>query len=207
MSLAGRALEKGLWSLNTANFKDHAKAKRADDTTYGGGSGMLLRPDVVAATLDAHKAQIKDLPLIYLTATGKPLTQQRVRQLAASKGVALVCGHFEGIDERVIQHYKMEQISIGDYVLSGGETAAQVVLDASVRLLEGVISNSALQEESFNEGLLEYPQYTKPRSWNGLKVPSVLLEGNHGLINRWRQQMAHQRTKKLRPDLLQKPQK
>lgn len=202
LSLAGRALANGVWRLDTTNFKDHGHRSRADGSPYGGGPGMVLRADVVDTALAARRQQIADLPLLCLSARGEPLTQKRVNRLANGNGVALVCGHFEGIDQRVIDHHRMEEVSVGDYILSGGETAALVLLDACVRLLKGVITDpAALKEESFNDGLLEYPQYTRPAVWRDKSVPSVLVEGNHRLINEWRRQQAEQITRRRRLDL------
>ena len=188
--------------MHTANFKDYARHGRADASPYGGGPGMVLRADVVDAALAAHKRQIGALPLIYLSARGEPFTQMQAQQLANGAGVALVCGHFEGIDQRVVEYHRMREISVGDYVLSGGETAALVLLDACIRLLPGVISApTALREESFVGDLLEYPQYTRPRLWRKTEVPSVLVEGNHRLIGAWRRRQAQSATRERRLDL------
>lgn len=201
MSLAGRALTEGKWALETMNIRSFAsdKHRSVDDTPFGGGAGMVMRPDVV----DAAIAAIPDRgPLIYLTPRGQPLTQQRVRALAQEQDVRLLCGHFEGIDQRVLDKHAVEEISVGDYVLSGGEVAALVLIDAVVRLLPGVAGNDAsLDEESFETGLLEYPHYTRPQVWRDLEVPDVLLSGHHERIRAWRQNQAEIITRQRRPDL------
>jgi tRNA (guanine37-N1)-methyltransferase len=204
-SLAGRALERGQWSLATINIRDFAigKHRTVDDTPAGGGAGMVLRPDVVAAAVDAARTRDPISPLIHLTPRGKPLTQGIARELSEGPGAILLAGRFEGIDQRVIDARQMHEISIGDYVLSGGELAAMVLIDAVVRLLPGVIGAPAsLGEESFERGLLEYPQYTRPRQWEGRSIPEVLLSGDHKRISEWRHTQAERLTRERRPDLL-----
>jgi tRNA (guanine37-N1)-methyltransferase len=204
-SLSGRALQDGLWSLSAFNIRDfaHDKHRSVDDTPAGGGAGMVMRADVAAAAIDYAAAQHPDLPRIYLSPRGAPLTQERVRSLAAGEGALLFCGRFEGLDQRVIDARQLEEISAGDYVLSGGEIAATILIDACVRLLPGVIgAEASLSEESFETGLLEYPHYTRPRVWEGLEIPDVLLSGNHARIAKWRREEAEALTRARRPDLL-----
>ncbi len=200
-SLAGRALAAGTWSLAAVDLRDFAtdRHRRVDDTPYGGGVGMVLRPDIV----DAGLAALDDgRPAICLTPRGHTLTQARVRALAAGPGVVLLCGRFEGIDQRVIEARALEEISIGDYVLSGGEPAALVLLDACIRLLPGVMGQAeSADEESFSDGLLEYPHYTRPPEWNGRAIPPVLLSGHHAEIAAWRRAEADRITRERRPDL------
>ena len=204
-SLSGQALENGLWQLETVDIRDFAsdKHRTVDDSPLGGGAGMVLRPDVVdAAIRKTQENQKVKTPLVYLTPRGKPLTQERVRDLAKGPGATLLSGRFEGVDERVLERHAVEEISIGDFVLSGGEIAALVLLDAVIRLLPGVMgSEASLEEESFEAGLLEYPHYTRPREWEGMKAPEVLLSGNHEKIRSWRHQCAEETTRKRRPDL------
>ena len=201
-SIIGRALENDIWSLEALDiraFSDH-KHRSVDDTPAGGGAGMVLRPDVVASAVDAVEPLGR--PLIYLSPRGKPLTQARVRQLSAEPGVILICGRFEGLDERVIEARGIEEVSIGDYILAGGEVAAMVLLEAVVRLLPGVAGNhGSLEDESFESGLLEYPQYTRPRVWEDRAIPDVLLSGDHGAIEKWRREQSKALTKDRRPDL------
>ncbi len=202
LSLAGRALTDGVWSLKTVNIRDFAtdKHRTVDDTPCGGGAGMVMRPDVVAASIRS----IKDLPgpLIFLTPRGRVLNQAMVRDLAQGPGVKVLCGRFEGIDQRVIEAEGAQEVSIGDVVLSGGEPAALIVLDAVVRLLKGVMgSEQSGDEESFERGLLEYPHYTRPQVWEGLEVPEVLVSGHHEKIKAWRQRQAEDVTRRQRPDL------
>ena len=211
-SLAGRALEAGLWVLETVDIRDFAsdKHRSVDDTPFGGGPGMVMRPDVIAAAIDATvegltKAGVETeaVARLYLSPRGVPLTQARVRALATSPGLIALCGRFEGIDERVIEARGLEEVSVGDFVLSGGEIAATALIDACVRLLPGVIGDPAgLEEESFEAGLLEYPHYTRPRSWEGREVPAVLLSGDHGRIRAWRHEQRQTVTRQRRPDLL-----
>jgi tRNA (guanine37-N1)-methyltransferase len=200
-SLAGRALEDGIWSLDAVDLRGFStdRHRRVDDTPYGGGAGMVLRADIVDAGL---AALADDRPAICLSPRGKKLTQARVRDLAEGPGVVLLCGRFEGIDERVIEARALEEVSIGDYVLSGGEPAALVLLDACVRLLPGVMGQAeSAQEESFSDGLLEYPHYTRPVEWNGRGIPPVLLSGHHAEIAAWRRAQADRITRERRPDL------
>lgn len=204
-SLAGKALAKGLWRLAAVDIRDFAtdRHRSVDDAPFGGGAGMVMRPDVIARAVDAVKAKGALGPLIYLSPRGERLTQRIVRELAEGPGVVLLCGRFEGVDERVLEARAFRELSIGDYVLSGGELAAMVVIDACVRLLPGVVGDAAsLEEESFAQGLLEYPQYTRPAVWEGRKVPEVLLSGNHERIRAWRRQKALEITRARRPDLL-----
>ncbi len=204
LSLAGQGLKDGIWALETVDIRDFAsdKHRSVDDAPFGGGPGMVMRPDVVSDAIDSAKATDKDLPLIYLTPRGRPLDQARIRQLAAGPGVALLCGRFEGLDERVLDAHTAEEISLGDFVLSGGETAAIALLDACVRLLEGIVgAPDSLAEESFEEGLLEYPQYTRPQEWKGRKVPDVLVSGHHEKVRTWRRRQAEAITRERRPDL------
>ena len=202
-SLAGKALEKGVWRLDPVQLRDFAtdKHRSVDDTPAGGGPGMVMRPDVLAAALDAIAAD-DPRPRLLMSPRGAPLTQARVGALAAGPGVIVVCGRFEGVDERVIAGRNLEEVSIGDYVLSGGEPAALVLIDACVRLLPGVMGKEESgADESFVDGLLEYPQYTRPQSWEGLDIPEVLLSGHHGKVSAWRRAEAERLTKVRRPDL------
>lgn len=203
-SLSGRALEAGVWSLETVDIRDFATDahRSVDDTPAGGGPGMVMRADVVAAALDAARARAPDVPSLCLTPRGTPLTQQRVRALAEGPGAILLCARFEGVDQRVLDAGAIEEISIGDYVLSGGEIAAMALLDAVVRLLPGVVGAAeSLREESFEQGLLEYPHYTRPRDWQGRPIPEVLLSGDHRRIADWRRAEAERVTRARRPDL------
>ena len=207
ISLSGRALQDGLWRLYTLNIRDFAydKHRSVDDTPAGGGAGMVMRADVAAAAIDAAVTDCANVPRIYLSPRGAPLTQARVRDLANGAGVMLFCGRFEGLDQRVIDARQLEEISIGDYVLSGGEIAAMVLIDACVRLLPGVIgAEASLSEESFENNLLEYPHYTRPRTWEGREIPDVLLSGDHARIEKWRLEQAKTLTRQRRPDLLEK---
>lgn len=207
-SLSGRALQDKLWALECVDIRDFAldRHRSVDDTPSGGGPGMVLRADVLSTAIDKTRettsADLKKAPLIYMSPRGKPLHQTRVRELAQKPGVMILCGRFEGVDQRLLDTREVEEISIGDYVLSGGEMAAMILIDAIVRLLPGVIgSKDSLESESHENGLLEYPQYTKPRSWEGQDIPEVLLSGNHGRIAKWRQQQAQDITKARRPDM------
>ena len=206
MSLAGKALSEGKWSLGVIDIRDFAtdKHRSADDTPAGGGAGMVMRADIAAAAADAARAGMPaDTATLYLSPRGKPLTQARARDLASGPGAILLCGRFEGIDQRVLEARAIEEISIGDYVLSGGELGAMVLIDACVRLLPGVAGNEgSLGEESFAAGLLEYPHYTRPRDWEGRSIPEVLLSGDHRKIAEWRHEQAEKLTKARRPDLL-----
>jgi tRNA (guanine37-N1)-methyltransferase len=203
-SLAGRALADGLWTLDARNIRDFAtdKHRSVDDTPAGGGAGMVLRPDVLGAALDS----VTDgRPMLALTPRGKPLTQARVRQLADGPGAILLCGRFEGFDERIFEARALDPVSIGDYVLSGGEVGAMVLLDACVRLLPGVMgAASSGEEESFDTGLLEYPHYTRPVTWEGRTIPEVLRSGDHARIAAWRHERAVHDTRLWRPDLIER---
>lgn len=206
-SLAGRALENGAWALEVVDIRAFAsnKHRSVDDTPAGGGPGMVLRPDVVAAAIDGVRAAswTRDCPLIYLSARGRPLTQARARDLAAGPGVILLCGRFEGVDQRVIEARGAEEVSVGDVIFSGGEVPALALLDSVVRLLPGVMGKAAsAEEESFSQGLLEYPQYTRPQVWEGREIPAVLNSGHHGAIAAWRREQAFLTTAATRPDLL-----
>jgi tRNA (guanine37-N1)-methyltransferase len=204
ISIAGRALADGLWSLEAKNIREFAtdKHRSVDDTPAGGGAGMVLRPDVLAAALDS----VSDgRPMLALTPRGTPLTQSRVRSLAAGPGAILLCGRFEGFDERIFEARDLEPVSIGDYVLSGGELGAMVLLDACVRLLPGVMgAASSGEEESFEQGLLEYPHYTRPVTWEGRTIPEVLRSGDHARIAAWRHERASEDTRLRRPDLIER---
>jgi tRNA (guanine37-N1)-methyltransferase len=201
-SLAGKASADGLWSLRTVNIRDFAPDRHAtvDDSPFGGGPGMVMRPDVVHAALES----VADAPgpVIYLTPRGRPLDQAMVRDLARGAGMTVLCGRYEGVDERVLEAHDMLEISLGDFVLSGGEPAAIALIDACVRLLPGVMGDEAsLAEESFETGLLEYPHYTRPAEWLGRRVPEVLLSGHHEKIRAWRREQAERVTRERRPDL------
>lgn len=207
LSLAGDALAKGLWALEARNIREHGlgKHRTVDDTPAGGGAGMVLRADVLAAAIDAATDEGDPRPKLLMSPRGKPLTQRKVRELAEGPGALIVCGRFEGVDERVIEGRALEEISIGDYVLSGGEIAALALLDACVRLIPGVMGAAdSGAEESFENGLLEYPHYTKPREWEGRAIPDILLSGDHGKIAAWRHAEAGALTAARRPDLLKK---
>ena len=204
-SLSGDGLARGLWALETRQIRDHGlgRHKSVDDTPAGGGPGMVIRADVLAASLDAGLAAGDERPRLLMSPRGRPLTQARVRDLAQGPGVAIVCGRFEGVDERVIEARGLEEVSIGDYVLSGGELAAMVLLDACVRLIPGVMGKlESGSEESFESGLLEYPHYTRPRDFEGRSIPDVLLSGDHAKIAAWRREQALAITRARRPDLL-----
>lgn len=201
VSLAGKALTDNTWSLDTIQIRDFAEGKHrmVDDTPSGGGAGMVMKADVVARALDSVS---DDRPMLLMSPRGAPLTQKRVRELADGPGAIILCGRFEGVDERVIEGRQLEEISIGDYILSGGETAAIVLLDAIVRLLPGVMGNQESGEtESFETGLLEHPHYTRPQVWEDRAIPDVLTSGNHGAIAKWRHAQAERITKERRPDL------
>jgi len=208
LSLAGKALGEGKWALATINIRDFAtdKHRSVDDTPAGGGAGMVMRADIAAAAIDAGRARMPvKAPTIYLSPRGALLTQARLRELAAGPGMLLFCGRFEGVDQRALDAREVEEISIGDYVLSGGEPAAQVLIDACVRLLPGVAGNEvSLAEESFASGLLEYPHYTRPRNFEGRTIPDVLLSGDHEKIAKWRREQAEKITKERRADLWEK---
>ena len=207
VSLSGQALTAGTWRLDCVNLREFGlgRHRQVDDTPDGGGARMGMRPDVLGPAIDAALASAPPLQRIYLSPRGKPLTQARVREIAEGPGVLLLAGRFEGIDQRVIDGRNLEEISIGDYVLSGGELAAMVLIDACVRLLPGVLgAEASLSEESFESGLLEYPQYTKPRDWEGRSIPDVLLSGDHKKVAEWRRREAERITKARRPDLGQR---
>lgn len=204
-SLSGRALEKGIWKLTPVDIRAFAtdRHRTVDDAPFGGGPGMVMRPDVIDAAIDAALAQVPaGSPAIYLSPRGRVFDQARARALAAGPGVALLCGRFEGVDQRVIESRGLEEVSLGDFILSGGEPAAIVLLDACVRLLPGVIGEEeSLAEESFEQGLLEYPHYTRPQNWKGRAVPEVLVSGHHENIRAWRRAEAERLTRERRPDL------
>ncbi|NHN88796.1 tRNA (guanosine(37)-N1)-methyltransferase TrmD [Acetobacter conturbans] len=202
-SLAGRALESGTWNCDVRDLRAFGLGRHnaVDDTPFGGGAGMVMRADVVDTALESVSRQ-DGAPCVYLTPRGRPLAQADIRRYAAGPGVTLLCGRYEGVDERVLEARAIEQVSIGDYVLSGGETAALVLLDACVRLLPGVMGSAESGvEESFSDGLLEYPHYTRPAEWQGRSVPDVLLSGNHAAIARWRREQSERVTRERRPDL------
>lgn len=203
-SLTGKALEDGIWQLEAINIRDYAFDKHGsvDDTPCGGGAGMIMRPDVLGAAIEHNHIGGK---IIYMSPKGMPLTQAKVHELSQEENLTIICGRFEGIDERVLEEYSIEEISIGDYILTGGEQAAMVMLDAVVRLLPGVLGNAqSTENESFEQNLLEYPQYTRPIEWKGRKVPDILMSGHHENIAKWQRQQALQITKNRRPDLLEK---
>jgi len=204
-SLSGKALEKGIWSLNTFDLKDYGLGphKSVDEKPSGGGPGMVLRADVLDTAInDCFK---KDRPMIYFSPKGKPLDQEMIERFSVINGVSIICGHFEGIDQRIIDLHDIEEISVGDYILSGGEIATIVFLDSLVRLLPNVLGNGDSKKiESFTGGLLEYPQYTKPNEFKGFKIPDILLSGNHKAIKEWQENQSLSLTKLRRPDLITK---
>jgi tRNA (guanine37-N1)-methyltransferase len=208
-SVVGNACKTGKWHLHVGNIRDYAldKHKQVDDAAYGGGTGMVLKPDVIGRAIEDFFLKDNNNEIIYLSPRGKTLTQKTAFELATNeKGINIICGRFEGIDERVLKEYKIRELSIGDYVLSSGDVAAFVLLDACVRMLPGVLDGDALSEESFGlggeyESLLEYPQYTRPVEWKGRGVPEVLTSGNHAKIEAWRLEEAKKITKFVRPDL------
>jgi tRNA (guanine37-N1)-methyltransferase len=202
-SLAGRARETGIWSLDVMDIRSFATDRHStvDDAPFGGGSSMVMRPDVVDTALRAAKAK-QELPALYLTPRGRVLDQARVEELAKGPGVLLLCGRFEGVDQRVIDAQELDEVSLGDFVLSGGEPAALVLLDACIRLLPGVVGNAqSVADDSFAEGLLEYPHYTRPQTWEGRTVPDVLVSGHHEKVRAWRLAQAEDITRRRRPDL------
>ena len=204
-SLAGRGLEKGLWSLDTVQIRDFAtdRHRTVDDTPAGGGAGMVMRADVLARAVDHASPEDDARPRLLMSPRGRPLDQRRVRELAAGPGAVIVCGRFEGVDQRVIDARGLEEVSVGDYILSGGEPAALVMLDAIVRLLPGIMGNDASgAEESFENGLLEHPHYTRPADFEGVPIPDVLTGGNHARVAAWRHEKALALTAARRPDLL-----
>ncbi|SIN75050.1 tRNA (guanosine(37)-N1)-methyltransferase TrmD [Vannielia litorea] len=211
LSLTGRALAEGKWALETLPLRAYGKGRHrnVDDTPAGGGAGMVLRADVVAEALEeAAQGTPHDRgqwPVLYASPRGRPFDQAMARRLAAGRGLTLLCGRFEGVDERVLEAFEVEEVSLGDFVLTGGEIAAQAMLDAIVRLLPGVLGNEAsAEEESHSNGLLEHPQYTKPAEWRGRSIPEVLLSGHHGRIEAWRREMSEKLTQERRPDLWKK---
>jgi len=202
MSLAGKALDKGLWSLDAIDIRDFAtdKHKSVDDVPFGGGAGMVMRADVIDAAL--QETYVPDHKLVYLSPRGSALNQKKAQEFSSCSGVTLLCGRYEGVDQRVLDKWNFEEISVGDFVLSGGEPAALVFIDACVRLLPEVLaSEETLDEESFQNGLLEYSHYTRPRDWEGMKVPEMLLSGNHEKIRDWRLKQSEKVTQERRPDL------
>ncbi len=210
LSLTGKALDAGLWRLETIALRSFGEGRHrnVDDTPAGGGAGMVLRPDVVHNALAAAMARAPDdrsrWPVVYLSPRGRPFDQATARRWADGAGITLLCGRFEGVDQRVLDHWRAEEVSLGDFVLTGGEIAAQAMLDATVRLLPGVLGNqSSTEEESFSHGLLEHPQYTRPQIWQGREIPAVLTGGNHGEIAKWRRAEAERLTAERRPDLWQ----
>jgi tRNA (guanine37-N1)-methyltransferase len=205
-SLSGRAMERGDWSLETLQIRDFATSKHrnVDDTPAGGGAGMVLRADILAAAIDSVETGSR--PRLLMSPRGRPLSQARVRELAAEDGVVIICGRFEGVDQRVIDSRGLEEVSIGDYILSGGEPAALVLLDTIVRVLPGVMGNpESGTHESFENGLLEHPHYTRPQVFEGVEIPGVLTSGNHAAIGKWRHEEAVKLTAERRPDLLAQP--
>lgn len=204
-SLTGKALQDGLWQLQTYNLRDYGigRHRNVDDTPAGGGAGMVLRADVLdKAITDAQQDAKGTAPLVYLSPRGRRFDQAMARDWARMDGVTMLCGRFEGVDERVLHHFGIQEVSLGDFVMTGGEIAAQAMIDATVRLLPGVLGNAeSAEEESFSSGLLEHPQFTKPAEWRGHPIPEVLLSGNHARIAEWRRQMSRQITKERRPDL------
>ena len=209
LSLAGKALERGDWALEAVQIRDFAsdRHRTIDDTPAGGGAGMVMRADILAKAIDAVAPPDDTRPKLLMSPRGRPLTQQRVRALAASPGAVILCGRFEGVDQRIIEARGLEEVSIGDYILSGGEPAALVLLDAVVRLLPGVMGNAVSgAEESFENGLLEHPHYTRPQDFEGRPIPDVLTSGNHARIAAWRRGEAERLTRERRPDLLSEPQ-
>ncbi|SDE31687.1 tRNA (guanosine(37)-N1)-methyltransferase TrmD [Limimaricola pyoseonensis] len=204
-SLTGRALKDGLWQLQPIDLRPYGEGRHrnVDDTPAGGGAGMVLRADIVGRAIEDAKARAKGVtPVIYLSPRGRRLDQPLARELAQADGVILLCGRFEGVDERVLEEHEVLEVSLGDFVLTGGEIAAQALIDATVRLIPRVLGNQAsTEEESFSDGLLEHPQYTKPAVWKGRAIPEVLLSGHHAKITGWRREMAERLTKERRPDL------
>ncbi len=205
-SLLGKALEKKIWELNIYNLRDfgEGKHKAVDDKPFGGGAGMIIKPDILGDAIEETLIKNHDQQkLVYLSPKGKPFKQVDAEKFSQSNGVSILCGHFEGIDQRVIDIYEVEEISMGDYVLTGGEVASFAFLDAIIRLLPGVLGNEiSIKDESFSDNLLEYPQYTKPQEYKNIKVPDVLLSGNHEKIAEWRREKSIEITEKNRPDLL-----
>lgn len=203
-SIFGKAMEKGIVTMNTVNIRDFSKDKhkKVDDTPYGGGAGMVMMPDVVYSAYQSIEA--KDAKVIYMSPQGKTLSQKKIEELAKQDHLIILCGHYEGIDQRVLDKIVDEEISIGDYVLTGGEIPAMVLMDSVSRYVEGVLKQDSIKEESFTNGLLEYPQYTRPETFEGQKVPEILLTGHHENIEKWRKEQSLKITKQKRPDLLEK---
>ena len=205
LSLTGKALQDGKWQLKPVPLREFGEGKHrnVDDTPAGGGAGMVLRPDVMGRALEAARRHISPAaPIIYLSPRGRRFDQKFARHLARTPGVTLICGRFEGLDQRVLDHYGVTEVSMGDYVLTGGELAAQAMLDATVRLLPGVLGNAdSIEEESFSNGLLEHPQYTRPATWEGREIPPILMSGHHGKIEQWRRVQSEEITRERRPDL------
>ncbi|AZQ66110.1 tRNA (guanosine(37)-N1)-methyltransferase TrmD [Silicimonas algicola] len=209
LSLTGKALDQGLWVLDPIDLRTFGEGRHrnVDDTPAGGGAGMVLRADVMGRAIrfamrDAPTDRAR-WPLVYLSPRGRPFDQATARRFAVTEGLTLICGRFEGLDERVIEHFGIEEISLGDFVMTGGEIAAEAVIDATVRLLPGVLGNSAsTEEESFSDGLLEHPQYTRPSEWEGRTIPEVLTSGDHAAVARWRREEALRLTRERRPDLI-----
>ncbi|SMP27234.1 tRNA (guanosine(37)-N1)-methyltransferase TrmD [Shimia sagamensis] len=204
-SLTGKALKDGKWQLETTNLRDFGltKHRNVDDTPAGGGAGMVLRPDVLGPAIEhTMRGARGNWPLVYLSPRGRRFDQKMARAWSQADGVTMLCGRFEGVDQRVLDHYNIQEVSLGDFVLTGGEIAAQAMIDASVRLLPSVLGNAdSIEEESHSNGLLEHPQYTKPAEWQGRKIPDVLMSGHHGNIEKWRREMAEEITKARRPDM------
>ena len=206
----GKALKNKLWKIQTIDIRQFGKGnhKKVDDTTSGGGPGMILKADVLGRALDKSLKSVENknkMPIVYLSPRGKPLTQKKVKAFSKNEGIILLCGRYEGVDQRVLDKYKIEEISLGDFILAGGEIAAQATLEAIVRLIPGVLGDSdSLKNESFTSDLLEFPQYTRPRLWKNIEIPSVLSTGNHKNIDLWRKDMSQKLTKKNRPDLWEK---
>ncbi len=207
-SLTGKALQEGLWKLDTIDLRlfGEGKHRNVDDTPSGGGAGMVLRPDIMGRAIRfAQRNTSSDRarwPLVYLSPRGKPFDQADAERFAAADGITMICGRFEGLDQRVIDHFDIEEVSLGDFVLTGGEIAAQAMIDATIRLRPGILGNAAsAEEESFSEGLLEHPQYTRPADWEGHAIPDVLTSGDHGKVAQWRKKQAERITKDRRPDL------
>lgn len=204
-SLTGKGLKDGVWRLETTDLRrfGDGKHRNVDDTPSGGGAGMVLRADVLGQAIDHTQKGVRGRhPLVYLSPRGKPFTQAMAKEWSQGDGITMICGRFEGIDERVIDHYDIQEVSLGDFVLTGGEIAAQALIDATVRLIPRVLGNHAsIEDESFSNGLLEHPQYTRPSVWNALEIPEILLSGHHGNVADWRKAQAERLTKERRPDL------
>ena len=208
-SLTGKALQEGLWQLETIDLREFGigKHRKVDDTPAGGGPGLVMKPDVVGAAIDKAQADAprnrNAWPIVYMSPRGAPFTQAHAERFANAQGMTILCGRFEGVDERVLEEYGIEEICVGDAVLTGGEIPAQLVIDATTRLLPNVLGNEAsTEDESFQNGLLEHPQYTQPREWRGREIPEVLLSGNHGAVDKWRHEQAEKLTTERRPDLV-----